>query len=155
MNRSLQAKSSARLVAVQLLYQAAVTGTSTSPEIMAEEYKTFYEENLPNAKEVQLPTVPPDAAYLRKLLCGVAEHGARLEPLIDKVLSDDWKKDRISPLLLAILRVAAFELAEGKVKTPIVTDEYVSLAARFFTDAETGFIHAALHALTKELQPGE
>lgn len=151
MNRSLQAKSSARLAAVQLLYQAAVAGTMTPPEVLAAEYLAFFEENQENAKEMQLPQVAPDAGYLRKLLTGVAEHRTRLEPLVERVLNDDWKKDRISPLLLAILRVAAFELAEGKVKQAIVTDEYASLAARFFTEAETGFVHAALHTLAKEL----
>ena len=153
MNRSLEEKSSARLAAVQLLYKAAMTGEKPNPERMATDYQHFLEENKDAPKEAHLSPVPPSMAYLKKLLSGVTEHAGALEPWVEKCLTADWKKERMSPLLLAILRLGVFEIAHFRTLKPaILINEYVSLTGRFFGEAETGFVNASLNKVAAEMR---
>lgn len=146
MNRSLQEKSASRLAAAQLLYQVALTDAA----INAEKLMHGYSEQL---AEEGKSAIRPNMAYLRKLLSGVAEHGEALEPWVDKMLVADWKKERMSPLLLAILRLGVFELAHfPELPAPVIISEYTGLSERFFGEAETGFVGAALAALARELR---
>ena len=139
MNRSLKEKSAARLAAAQALYQAAITGGKASAEYLPDD------EGRDDVK--------PNAGLLKKLLEGSAAHAAELEPWVEKALTAEWKKERLSPLLLAILRLAVFELAHFRdTKPAIIINEYVTLTGRFFGEAETGFVNAALQAIAAELR---
>lgn len=146
MNKSLQEKSAARLAAAQLLYRTYISGEALVAERLIADYKDYQqgEEKTP---------VTPNATLLRNLLSGMAEHGDALEPWVDKSLTGEWKKARMSPLLLAILRLGLFELAHYRdTNAPIIINEYATLTGRFFSDAETGFINAALNAAAKEMR---
>lgn len=144
MNRSLREKSAARMAAAQLLYKMSMRGEKLSADALLAEYDTYGEE---------IADLPPNRAFLKKLLAGVAEHGESLEPWVNKALTGEWKKDRMSPLLLAILRLALFELAHfPNVGAPIIVNEYVTLTGRFFSDAEAGFVNASLNRLAGELR---
>jgi len=142
-NKSLREKSAARMAAAQMLYANALNGSKPDPARMLQEHDGYLSEN----------KTQPNMALLKKLLEGVVTHGNTLEPWIDKALTGDWKKDRMSPLLLAILRLAVFELAEMRqTASPIIVNEYVTLTGQFFGDAETGFMNAVLNALAVELR---
>ncbi len=137
-NLSLQKKSAARLAAVQCLYQQAMSGRPPK----AEDYLSGRSWGKDTA---------PDAALLRKLLEGMAEHDAALNEQVEQLLTNDWKKERMSPLLLAVLKSALFELRFlQKLPAPVVINEYVTLAARFFDERETAFVNAALNAASHE-----
>lgn len=151
MNRSLQEKSSARLAAAQLLYKAEMSGEKVKPEKLASEYEHYAAEE--NPKEAALPQVPASQKYLVALLSGVAEHQEALEPWLDQTLDRDWKKERMSPLLLAILRLGIFELAHHRnLSSGVIASEYTALAGRFFSEAETGFVNAALTRLASSIR---
>lgn len=150
-NRSLQEKSSARLAAAQLLYKAEMSGEKVKPEKLLREYGAYAQED--NKKEAAMPQVAASEKYLLTLLTGIAQHTDALEPWLDKLLDRDWKKERMSPLLLAILRLGIFELAHHRnLKPAVIISEYTGLAGRFFADAETGFINAALTRVAGELR---
>ncbi len=139
MNKSLKEKSAARLAAVQLLYQAAITGGKASAEYLPEA----------DGKD----DVKPNATLLKKLLDGVSAHAAEIEPWVEKTPTAEWKKERMSPLMLAIFRLAVFELAHfSDTKPAIIINEYVTLTGRFFGEAETGFVNAALQSIAAELR---
>lgn len=152
-NRSLQEKSSARMAAAQLLYRVAVTGDMLNPDKLIKDYQHYISDSADDKKAAKVPLVAPSPAFLRKLLEGIARHGEQLEPWVDKCLTNDWKKSRISPLLLAILRLAIFELAHFEnAKRAVIINEYVTLTAHFFDDAETAFVNAALNSVANELK---
>lgn len=145
-NRSLQQKSAARLAAVQLLYKHSMSGGNFAPDKLVADYAVYL------AEEEKEP-VAPNAALLEKLLKGWQQHDAALEPVIEKHLLGDWKKDRTSPLLLAILRVATLELAEFReVSERVIISEYAHITRGFFSERETGFVLSTLNAISAALR---
>lgn len=140
-NRSLQEKSAARMVAAQMLYAVTLNKEALSAAKMLQHYDDHFKEE------------KASLAHLKKLLEGMEQHGEQLEPSLDKILTGDWKKERMSPLLLAILRLGIFELAHFPHTAPnIIVNEYVTLTGQFFGADETGFINAALNAAAIELR---
>ncbi|MDE3037788.1 MAG: hypothetical protein KGJ21_04995, partial [Pseudomonadota bacterium] len=88
---------------------------------------------------------------VEQLLSGIDIFGDDIGAQIDGALSEGWKRERMSPLLLAILQCAVFELFFGKEMNPkIIIDEYTRLTRHFFSDAEVGFVHGALGRLAKQ-----
>lgn len=152
-NTSLQAKSSARLAAAQLLYRVAVTGEAFNAAKLARDYQHYLDENKHAPAEAKLPAIAPNAAYLRKLLEGVGAHAEALEALVDAHLSEKWKRERMSPLLVAILKLGLFELdAHRNLPTGVLVDEYTALAARFVDEEEVSFVHAVMAKAAREMR---
>lgn len=152
-HRSLQEKSSARLAAAQMLYQAALTGGRAEPERMLADYRAYLEDNRASPAEATLPAVPPNFAYLRRLLEGVVAHAETLESWVERLLTADWRKERMSPLLLSILRLGVFELLHFReLKPAIIINEYVTLTGRFFGQGETDFVNAALNSAAAQIR---
>lgn len=144
-NLSLKRKSAARLAAVQCLYRRLVLKDDASPEALIKEYLAHE-----NDRELALPAAPQET-LLKEIVHGVCAHAADIDALIASALQPGWKMERISPLLLALLQAAVFELRfAGKAKPAVVINEYATLASGFFDTAEVGFVHACLHALAKE-----
>ena len=87
-----------------------------------------------------------DQAYIDGILSGVQAHAAELDALIEKCLKV-WALDRLAKVDLAILRVAAYELAYTQ-DTPdaVVIDEAVTLAKRFDCPQAGKFINGVLAA---------
>lgn len=142
-NRSLKEKSAARLAAAQLVYQAWMNGEAVQPKKLLAHYADYQVED----------DVPPNKGMLAKLLEGVETHAEALEPLVEKLLTENWKKERMSKLMLAILTLGVFELAHFReTKAGIIISEYVSLAERFFSTAESKFVFAALKQAEGELR---
>lgn len=143
-NKSLLAKSNARLAASQLLYSVTITQETWEPSILADRYKDYFDKPL---------TIPPHRPLLVALLEGVKTHGDDLEPQLDNILDHNWNKNRMSPLLLAILRLGLFELSHYPERDQtIIISEYVSVTDRFFDEAETKFVNAALEKLAKKVR---
>ena len=143
-NLSLRRKSASRLAAVQCLYRRAVLKDNATPEALIKEYLAHG-----NDRELVLPAVPHEG-LLKEIVHGACEHAAEIEKIIAGSLLPTWKMERISPLLMALLQAAIYELRfHPNSKPGIVIDEYATLAAGFFNEAEVGFVHATLHALAK------
>ena len=87
-----------------------------------------------------------DQAYIDGILSGVQAHAAELDALIEICLKG-WALDRLAKVDLAILRVAAYELAYTQ-DTPdaVVIDEAVTLAKRFDCPQAGKFINGVLAA---------
>jgi transcription antitermination factor NusB len=153
-NRSLLAKSGARLAAVQVLYQAAVNGESApDADTLMAAYQRYLDDNRENPQEAGVPFVPADLKFLRALLGGVTTFRDTLEPWVERAVAEGKSKERMSPLLLAVLRLAVFELSHFRDRKPgIIINEYVTLTGRFFGEAETGYVNAALNAVAAPLR---
>ncbi len=152
-NASLAAKTSARTAAVQLLYRVMITGETLRPSVLEQDYAQYIEDHQAHRREAALPHVPPNRAYLRKLLDGVAEHGKLLDELIDARLDEGWKRERMSPLLLSILTFGVYELdAHRNIPAHVLLDEYTTLTQRFCDAHEVGFVHALLAKVAKDFR---
>jgi len=147
---SLRRKSSARLAAVQCLYRLKLMGDDVPAEKLLDEYITQWKDDKDSGAHVISRDAEPDKAYLRKLLTGLLEKRGEIDVVIEAGLSDKWKMDRMSPLLLALIACAIYELRYGGLAPAIVINEYVTLTGRFFEASEIGFVNGLLDTLAKE-----
>jgi N utilization substance protein B len=139
-----QARSAARLAAVQALYQMELTGVDAEEAV-----REFVEHRF--GREPETGTAGDlDAAFFGDLVRGVPQHQQEIDAGITKVLSADWRLSRIDSILRAILRAAAFELIAMKdVPGKVVIDEYVDVSHAFFSGDEPSFVNAALDKLAR------
>jgi N utilization substance protein B len=149
-NPSLQKKTAARCAAVQGLYELSITGEQAAPADQAARLKQRLEGNAEEQKLLVGMVIEPNYKMVETLLAGVSEHEGDINSMIDASLAAGWMRSRMSPLLVALLQCAVFELEFGKDLSPrIVIDEYTRLARRFFADTEVNFVHGILSALAQ------
>ena len=143
-------RSTARLAAVQALYQMDIAGTGLN-EILAE-FETHW-----LGREVEGEQyLPAQAAFFRDIVEGVVRDQRKLDPIIDHTLSEGWPLKRVEALLRAVLRAGAYELEHrSDVPARAVVAEYVDVANAFLDKDETGLINAVLDQLARQLRGGE
>ncbi len=130
-------RNTAREIAVHLAYELSFTD-KTAEELVAERLSRdgfaelsgedeLYSE-APNAKQV---------AYIRALVCGVADHAPELDEVIAKY-AKGWSFDRIPLVASAIMRVAMYEILYFRdVPNSVAINEAVEIAKKYETP-ETG-----------------
>lgn len=150
-NPSLQKKSAARMAAVQCLYTRQMTDISLAPARQLAALKKRLANNAEEQKLVIGTAIEPSYPLLEAILQGTLEWLPDIEARLDSALSKEWKRERVSPILIAILQCAIFELFFHKDAAPkIIIDEYTKLTGRFFAEAEVNFVHGALSGLHKK-----
>src|SRR5688572_19385831 len=149
-NPSLQKKTAARMAAVQCLYQQAITGDAHAPDAQVANLKSQLHNNRNEQKLLVGAPIEPNYSLLEAILGGIAERKEEIDTRLDGALNEKWTRERMSPLLIALLQCGIFELFFSKEIAPkIVIDEYTKLARSFFSDTEVNFVHGALATLVK------
>ena len=149
-NASLQRKSAARVASVQYLFGYA----QHTPTGYIAMLKKQLAGNPAEQKLLYGGPYEPHYPLLEAILSGVAQWQADIDKRLESVLTKDWKRERMSTLLIAIMQCAIFELFFYKDAKPmVVIDEYTRLTGRFFDEAETNFVYAALGTLVKRYTP--
>jgi len=147
-NPSLQKKTAARMAAVQCLYNNALNEETVSPAERIEALKARLKNNRDEQKLLAGIAVEPNYKLVETILSGIEKFSADINKRVDSALSAEWKRERMSPLLIAILECATFELFFDKDVNPkIIIDEYTRLTRSFFADSEVNFVHGALSKL--------
>ena len=150
-NSSLQQKAAARMAAVQSLYTLAINGEKLSPAQQVIILKKALAGNTDEQKLRVGNKVEPNYKLMETILDGIEKRGLEINLRLDSTLNQEWKRERMSPLLLAILQCGIFELFFDKdVNQKIILDEYTRLSRHFFADAEVNFVHAALSKLVRQ-----
>ena len=150
---SLRRKRSSRLAAVQCIYNAHISGKPLNPErafaMIIEQWKDSIA-----AKDDEWPSNDmPEHTTLKTILEGVSKHQEELDIRIAAILQDNWKIDRMDPVVIACLRCAAYELAyHEKLSSAVIVDEYTSIASGFAEEAELNFVHGALQNLKSAIR---
>jgi N utilization substance protein B len=140
-------RSSARLMAVQALYQQAMAGTPV-PELLAE----FHAHRLAG-DDAEVPLVPAEAAFFDDVVRGVVLRAAEFDARIASHLAAGWTLERIDPLVRQLLRAGSYELAaRPDVPLAAVITEYVDIAHAFVAESEARFVNAILDRLGRELR---
>ncbi|NQU57039.1 MAG: transcription antitermination factor NusB [Rhodospirillales bacterium] len=151
-------RSSARLVAVQALYEIDMTGVDADPvldEFLRQRWKSA--PLMPTEGEEDLPEmVAPDGALLAELVRGVSIKRDELDGIIGPTLSDDWTVERLEVILRATLRAGTFELLTmGKIPARVIINEYVNVAKAFFDDNKPGLVNGVLDKIARVLRAAE
>jgi N utilization substance protein B len=140
-----QARSVARLAAVQALYQMEVSGVGA--EAVVREFTDHRFDR--DIEDVRLAEA--DESFFAQLVKGVVAEQAAIDHAIVRRLAANWRLDRIDATVRAILRAGAFELMQlPDVPTEVAIDEYVEIAKSFFNGAEPGFVNGALDGIARD-----
>ena len=142
-----QARTVARLAAVQALYQMELAGAGVDAVV-----REFSDHRFGADLEGE-PLAQADEVFFGELVRGVVAEQASIDRSIVHRLAQGWKLERLDATVRAILRAGAYELARRPdVPAEGVIDEYVELAKAFFDPAEAGFINAALDAISGDVR---
>jgi N utilization substance protein B len=149
-SRPKQARSVARLAAVQALYQMEVSGVGVEAVI-----REFSEHRFDRGIEGEesAPLAAADEAFFADLVRGVVSAQREIDAAIVKRLATGWRLERLDSTVRAILRAGSFELARrDDVPVEVVIDEYVELAKSFFEGPEPGFVNGALDGVAQDVR---
>ncbi|BBK43092.1 N utilization substance protein B [Allostella vacuolata] len=150
------ARRSARLAAVQALYQMEFTRTSARQavaEFVRHGLGTTADPTEDSGDEELLEA--PDRILFAAIVEGVQKRPAEFDTMIGQALSGEWKVERLEIILRSILRAGAFELSARPDTAPaIIINDYVDVAHAFFTQKEPGLVNAVLDRLARSLRPG-
>ena len=149
---SVNARSNARLAAVQGLYQMDLAGTGIDAVIRELTADPIVEE----AEGAGTDAAPKlDATFLAELLRGVVRRQREIDPLVDKQLATGWRLARVDSILRAILRSGVFELMErDDVPPKVVINEYIEIAKSFFDGDEPKVVNGVLDKLARQIRAG-
>lgn len=139
------ARSTARLAAVQALYQQQMEGTPL-PKLLNE----FHQHRL--GKEIdEAQFADAEVAFFDDIVSGVDARREEIDAALVAKLADGWTLNRLDKTMLQILRCGAYELiARADVPHAAAISEYVDVAKAFFDDREAKFVNGILDALAKE-----
>ena len=142
-------KSSARLFAVQILFEMEINGKKINSilERLTDEY--LIEISRLNKTE------KADKSHLIKILKGVIKN----QKDIDLNIKDNligWSLSRIDSVSRAILRSALYELRECiDIPVKVIINEYIEISKSFFEGEEPNFINGILDKISKIYRPNE
>ena len=138
------ARSSARLAAVQALYQIEASGTPS--RIVAKEFVDHRLGELIDDDQF----AKADDAFFVDLVTGIDERSDEIDGLIIANLSKGWSLERIESVARAVLRAGVYEiLARPDVPTSVIINEYVDVTKAFFDDSTPGFVNGMLDKIAK------
>lgn len=142
-------RSTAREIAFILAFELSFTDMSAGELLdnrLTEEYfrglrtESGIFDSLPNKKQ---------ADYIRRVVLGVAEHGAELDADIAKY-SASWKFERIPLVASAIMRVAMYEmLYMPDIPNGAAINEAVELAKKYEEPEVASFVNGILGAFER------
>ena len=142
-----QARSVARLAAVQALYQMEVSSVGAEAVI-----REFGEHRFDRGVD-DMTLAGADEPFFADLVRGVVAHQGEVDKAVAKRLAQNWRLERIDATVRAILRAGAYELTHrADVPTEVVIDEYVELAKSFFEGPEPGFVNGALDGVAQDVR---
>lgn len=142
-----QARSVARLAAVQALYQMEVSNAGVEAVI-----REFTEHRFDRDVE-DMTLAAADEAFFADLVRGVVGEQKAVDAAVARRLAQGWRLERIDATVRAILRAGTYELAHRTdVPVEVVIDEYVELAKSFFEGPEPGFVNGALDAVAQDVR---
>ena len=125
-------RSKARKMALDLLYEADIRGTSAAETL---KIRDVVEEG-PNARPIR--------DYTRELIIGISENTRKIDELIT-TYAQGWDMDRMPAVDRNILRLGIYEILWAT-STPdaVAIDEALVLAQELSTEDSSGFIHGVL-----------
>ena len=90
--------------------------------------------------------------YVKKVFFGVFENSEIIEQEIEKHLMG-WKKERVSPVSISILRLAAYEVMFIEdIPSRVSLNEAIELAKKYDDEKSYAFVNGVLNALIKAVE---
>ena len=139
-----QARSAARLAAVQALYQHRMEGTA-----QAKLLDEFHQHRLGREIEDE-QYAEADVDFFDDVVMGTLARSEEIDALLAERLADGWTLARLDKTMLQILRAGTYELmARPDIPVGTAISEYVDVAHAFFDQREAKFVNGILDAVGK------
>ena len=149
-NPKSQARSTARLAAVQALYQRQMEGTKVD-ELLVEFHRHRLGERIDDEDHDGEQLAEVEVDFFNDLVRGVDARRDEIDEVVTAKLSDGWTLTRLDKTMVQILRAGTYELlARADVPTAAAINEYVDVAKAFFDDREAKFVNGILDAVAKD-----
>ena len=144
-NSRSQARSAARLAAVQALYQRQMEKTPL-PRLLDE----FHQHRL--GREIEGDEyADAEVAFFDDIVGGVDARRDEIDDKLTARLAQGWTLARLDKTMLQILRAGTYELiARPDISKATAISEYVDVAKAFFDDREAKFVNGVLDAVAKD-----
>lgn len=143
-----QMRSTARLYAVQALFQMEAAGSSV--DAVSREFETHRFGALHDEEEL----AEGDLDTFRRVTSEAVNHQARIDQMTDRALVARWPIARIDPTLRALFRAAGAELVASDTPPKVVITEYVDIADAFYPEGrEKAFVNGVLDHMAREARP--
>lgn len=142
------ARSAARLAAVQALYQLDME----SPELhhLLDE---FHMHRL-GAEIEDVEYLKADVAFFDDVVKGVAARREEIDARLSARLAQGWSLPRLDKTMLQILRAGGYELiARPDIPVGTVINEYLDVTHAFFDAREAKFVNGLLDAVARDVRP--
>jgi N utilization substance protein B len=148
-------RTASRVAAVQALFQSEQA--QDNPETVIDQFVRHRLGQAPGMGGVEEGRVPDAEVplFARIVRATVAQQDS-IDRMLTETLPSDWPLARLDPVLRALIRAGAAELAmTGGPPAKVVINEYLDVAKSFFTGAEPGMANAVLDRLARLLRPAE
>ena len=136
---------SARVAAVQALYQMELTGAGAATVA-----REFIEHRFPESPAA------PDEGLFRAIVDGVPRRQVAIDRAVAAALNENWRLQRIDSIVRAVLRAAVWELVDRPdIPARVVIDEYIEIARGFSDEENCAFVNAVLDRIAHPERAGE
>lgn len=147
-----EARSAARLCAVQALYEMEISGAEADP-VLVDFLGQRWQAPLEDEDGVENEMIKPDKTFLADIVRGVNANAASLDEMIEGALDKSWTLSRLEVVLRSILRAGIFELAHHpEIPKGVIINEYMDVANAFYTGSEPKLVNGVLDRLAKVLR---
>ena len=144
-----QARSAARLAAVQALYQHQLENTPTAR--LLDEFHQHRLGMTDDEEDAEFADAEVD--FFDDLVKGALARREEIDELLTGKLAEGWTLRRLDKTMLQILRAGAYELiARPDVPVAAAISEWVDVAKAFFDDREAKFVNGVLDAVAKSVR---
>lgn len=142
-----QARSAARLAAVQALYQRQMENVP-----LARLLDEFHQHRLGREIE-EAQYADAEVSFFDDVVKGAIARQEEIDALVQGRLAQGWTLERLDKTMLQILRAGTYELlARPDVPHGAVISEYVDVAHAFFDEREAKFVNGVLDAVAKTVR---
>ncbi|MEM9312318.1 MAG: transcription antitermination factor NusB [Pseudomonadota bacterium] len=145
-----QARSAARLAAVQALYQMQMEGTAL-PWLLDEFHQHRLGRVIDDEDHGEATYAEAEVDFFNDIVRGVDARRDEIDEILSARLAAGWTLARLDKTMTQILRAGAYELIARKDVPPAAAiSEYVDVAKAFFDDREAKFVNGVLDAVAKQ-----
>lgn len=151
-NSRSQARSTARLAAVQALYQLQMEDTALN-RLLDEFHQHRLGREVDDEDFEGEVFADAEVDFFDDVVRGVDARRDEIDEILIAKLAAGWTLARLDKTMLQILRAGTYELlARADVPTATAITEYVDVAKAFFDDREAKFVNGILDAAAKEIR---
>jgi N utilization substance protein B len=145
-----QARSAARLAAVQALYQQQMESTPLA-RLLDEFHQHRLGRTIDEDAFDEAEYADAEVPFFDDVVRGVDARRDEIDALVASKLASGWSLARLDKTMLQVLRAGAYELlARNDVPAAVTINEYVEVAKAFFDDGQAKFVNGILDAVAKE-----